>query len=436
MSKIVLIGAGSAQFGFGTLGDIFSCRALQGGSVVLHDIDAAALDKVLQSATGFINEKRLPYTLSATTDRKQALQGADFCIISIEAGDRFALWEQDWNVPRQLGIRQVYGENGGPGGLFHSLRIIPPILDICEDIRAVCPQAHVFNYSNPMSRICLAVSRKFPELKFVGLCHEVFSLKRHLPLMLDTPLEDLLIRAGGLNHFSVLLEISASGKDLYPEVRSKALAYFKDIPGDATLLGQLVGAGEIPTRPWAERGLFEVMLSKFGVLPITLDSHFGEYLQWAHEVVDHDGIADFFTCYRRYCREKEPGIEMAFSEERAMPIMEGILGDSGHEELAVNIANHGLIDDLPGDLVVEVPATVTKNGVTGIPLGRLPKGVAGLLQNQVAVHELTVEAVLEKSKSAALQALLVDPVVDSVKAAEKTLEKILELQNPYLDYLK
>jgi alpha-galactosidase len=436
MSKIVLIGAGSAQFGFGTLGDIFSSKILEGSSVVLHDIDKTALQKVFENAAKFVEEKKLPFQLSSTTDRKAALRDADFCIISIEVGDRFALWEQDWNVPKEHGIRQVYGENGGPGGLFHSLRIIPPILDICEDIRSICPRAHVFNYSNPMSRICLAVGRKFPEINFVGLCHEVFSLKRHLPLMLETPLEDLLIRAGGLNHFSVLLEVSASGKDLYPEVREKALAYFKDIPGDATLLGQLVGAGEIPTRPWAERGLFQVMLEKFSVLPITLDSHFGEYLQWAHEVVDHDGIADFFNYYRRYCREKEPGIEMAFSEERAIPIMEGILNDSGHEELAVNILNNGYLENLPPNLVVEVPATVSKNGVRGISLGELPKGIAGLLQNQVAVHELTVEAVLKKSKTAALQALLVDPVVDSVEAAEKILEKILELQKSYLDYLR
>jgi alpha-galactosidase len=115
--------------------------------------------------------------------------------------------------------------------------------------------------------------------------------------------------------------------------------------------------------------------------------------------------------------------------------MEGILNDSGHEELAVNILNDGYIENLPPNLVVEVPATVSKNGVRGISLGELPKGIAGLLQNQVAVHELTVEAVLKKSKKAALQALLVDPVVDSVKAAEKTIERILELQKPWLGYL-
>ena len=435
MNKIVLVGAGSAQFGFDTLGDIFSSKSLAGSRVALLDINQAALDQVFHTAKKFISDKKLAFDLSATTDRRQALQNADFCVISIEVGDRFELWEQDWQVPLEFGIRQVYGENGGPGGLFHSLRIIPPILQICADIRSICPQAYVFNYSNPMSRICTTVLKKYPDLKFVGLCHEVFSLKRHLPLMLETPLEDLHIRAGGLNHFSVLLEISAGGKDLYPRVREKALDYFKNVPGDASLLAQLVGA-EVGTRPWAERGLFEVMLSKFGVLPITIDSHFGEYLQWAHEVVDHQGIADFYAQYKRYSREKQPGLELSFSEERAVPIMEGILGDSGREELAVNIVNDNLIDDLPQDLAVEVPATVGKNGVTGIPLGKLPPGVAGLLQNQVAVHQLTAEAVLKKSKAAALQALLADPVVNSVEAAEKTLEKILDLQSSYLGYLE
>ncbi len=448
MIKIVLIGAGSAQFGFDTLGDIFQSRALHGAGVVLHDIDRAALQRVYQTARRFVGEKRLPFSLTATADRAEALRGADFCVISIEVGDRFALWEQDFKVPREFGIRQVYGENGGPGGLFHSLRIIPPILEICQDIRSICPGAQVFNYSNPMSRICTTVLKKYPGLKFTGLCHEVFSLKRHLPLMLETPLENLVIRAGGLNHFSVLLDIrykngngnvnvNVNGnemRDAYPDVRQKALDYFRDVPGDASLLSQLVGS-EVETRPWAERGLFEVMLSKFGVLPITSDSHFGEYLQWAHEVVDHQGIADFYAQYKRYSRQKQPGLELSFSEERAVPVMEGILSDSGHEELAVNIKNDKLIDDLPGDLAVEVPAAVSKAGVRGIPLGKLPPGIAGLLQNQVAVHRLTAEAVLKKSKTAALQALLVDPVVQSVRAAEKTLEKILDLQKPYLGYL-
>ena len=178
------------------------------------------------------------------------------------------------------------------------------------------------------------------------------------------------------------------------------------------------------------------MISKFGVMPITIDSHFGEYLQWAHEVVDHQGIADFYAQYKRYSREKKPDLELSFSEERAVPIMEGILNDSGHEELAVNIKNEGLIDDLPGDLAVEVPATVSKDGVRGIPLGKLPPGIAGLLQNQVAVHDLTAEAVLSGSKKAVLQALLVDPIVDRCVGMEAMVDTMLEYQAAYLGYIK
>ena len=420
-NTIVLIGAGSAMFGLGTLGDIFKSKALQGSSIVLHDINPQALRKVEEIAHQYIRENELPYTLSATTSRPDALQDATFCIISIEVGDRYELWEQDWRIPLQYGIRQVYGENGGPGGLFHSLRIIPPILEICDDISTICPDAYVINFSNPMSRICLTIKRKYPDLRLIGLCHEVASLPMHLPAILNTPFSNLAVKAGGLNHFSVLLEVryKDTGKDAYPDVRERAPAYFKNMP---------------------ERGLFREILNRFGYLPITTDSHFGEYIQWAHEVVDHKGILDFYSTYKAWCLEQVPlsRIEGTLEEEywRVVPIMEGILTDSHHEELAVNISNDGLIDNLPQDLVVEVPAIVDKDGVHGVKLGALPKGIAGLLYNQVAVHDLTTEAVLTGSREVALQALLVDPVVDSVRAAEQTLDTILKLQSRYLGYIK
>ena len=176
--RIVLIGAGSAQFGYGTLGDILQSKVLEGSHIVLHDINPKTLAVVEKNGRAFIEEHRLPFSISATTNRAEAFKGADFLIISIEVGNRFDLWEQDWRIPQQYGVRQVYGENGGPGGLFHSLRIIPPILEICADVMELCPQATVFNFSNPMSRICTTVHRAFPELKFIGLCHEIGSLRQ------------------------------------------------------------------------------------------------------------------------------------------------------------------------------------------------------------------------------------------------------------------
>ena len=205
-TKIVLIGAGSAQFGFDMLGDFFQSPALADCQVVLHDINAEALERIRRVGEAYLDAKDLNIELTATLSREEALAGADFCVIAIEVGDRFALWEQDQAVPRQFGFKQVFGENGGPGGLFHALRVVPPILEICADIERICPEAWVFNYSNPMSRICTTVHRAFPQLNFVGLCHEIASLYQHLPLILDTPISNLPFRAGGLNHFSGLVE--------------------------------------------------------------------------------------------------------------------------------------------------------------------------------------------------------------------------------------
>jgi alpha-galactosidase len=451
-TKIVLIGAGSATFGFGVLGDIFKSEVLKGSALVLHDVNAQRLGQVEEVARQYIQDHNLSYTLSATTSREEALQDANFCIISIEVGDRFVLWEQDWRIPQQCGNKQVYGENGGPGGLFHSLRIIPPILEICEDIQKICPNAHVFNLSNPMSRICLAVNRKFPVLSFTGLCHEIATLPEILTGTLGIPFSELETKSGGLNHFTILLEAKhrETGKDMYPEIREKATAFLETLPELTDILkvsSEHAGSPQVKEmaaqikfngRRWADRKLIKDVMEKFGYLPITVDSHFGEYIQWAREVVDHKSIIDFYNWYKDWSFTHKPVIspEGTGGSERVIPIIEGILTDSGHEELAVNVLNNGLIENVLPDVVVEVPGMIDKNGVHGVKLGTFPKGIAGLFNNQVATHDLTVEAVLQGSRELALQALLVDPMVDSVRGAEQMLEIILDLQKDYLSYLQ
>ncbi|WP_413501871.1 alpha-glucosidase [Serratia proteamaculans] len=451
-TKIVLVGAGSAQFGYGTLGDIFQSKTLYGSEIVLHDINPAALAVTEKTARDFLAAEDLPFTVSATTDRKTALNGAAFVIISIEVGDRFALWDLDWQIPQQYGIQQVYGENGGPGGLFHSLRIIPPILDICADVADICPNAWIFNYSNPMSRICTTVHRRFPQLNFVGMCHEIASLERYLPEMLGTSFDNLTLRAAGLNHFSVLLEASYkdSGKDAYADVRAKAPDYFSRLPGYSDILaytrthGKLVQTegsterdalgGKDSAYPWADRTLFKEILEKFHHLPITGDSHFGEYIRWASEVSDHRGILDFYTFYRNYLGHVQPKIELKL-KERVVPIMEGILTDSGYEESAVNIPNQGFIKQLPAFIAVEVPAIIDSKGVHGIKVN-MPAGIGGLLSNQIAIHDLTADAVIEGSRDLVIQALLVDSVNDKCQAIPELVDVMISRQGPWLDYLK
>lgn len=445
--RIVLIGAGSAQFGYGTIGDILQSKVLEGSHIVLHDINPVTLGVVEETARKFIEEHKLPFTVSATTNRLEAFQGADFLVSSIEVGNRFDLWEQDWRIPQQYGVQQVYGENGGPGGLFHSLRIIPPILDICADVMKVCPDATVFNFSNPMSRICTTVTRAFPDLKFIGLCHEIASLRNFLPRILGVPYEDLEVRAAGLNHFSAVLtaKYKKTGQDAYPDIRAKAPAFFANMPSMDAVHKYFKETGQWPdedgdfagfaTEAWPERRVFKVILEKFGLMPITSDSHFGEYIQWAYDVTDHKGILDFYRFYKEYLSVAQPKIELNLSE-RVVPIIEGILTDAGYIEEAVNIPNKGLIKNLPDWIVVEVPATVDKNGIHGLPMGELPHGYAGLLMNQVAVHDMTAEAVLKKSRAAALQALLVDPIVNNYEGIEEMLDTMIGYQERWLGYLK
>ena len=445
--RIVLIGAGSAQFGYGTIGDILQSKVLEGSHIVLHDINPNTMGVVAKTACDFIEQHKLPFTLSATTNRKEAFQGADFIINSIEVGNRFELWEQDWRIPQQYGIQQVYGENGGPGGLFHSLRITPPILDICADVMAVCPEATVFNFSNPMSRICTTVTRAFPGIKFIGMCHEIASLREYLPRILGVAYEDLYVRAAGLNHFSVVLsaQYKATGQDAYPDILAKAPGFFGKMPGLNAFHKYFKETGQWPekdedfssleTEAWPERRVFQVILEKFGVMPITSDSHFGEYIQWAYDVTDHRGILDFYNFYKEYLSRVQPKIELRLSE-RIIPIIEGILTDAGYEEAAVNIPNNGLIADLPDWIVVEVPSVVDKDGVHGVPMGHLPRGFAGLLMNQVAVHDLTAEAIIHKSKALALQALLVDPIVNRYQRVDELLDTMIDYQEKWLGYLK
>ena len=437
MKKIVLIGAGSQNFGLGVIGDIFKSKTLEGSKIVLHDINGESLKLTHKIADDFKDKLNINVEISSTTSRQEALKKADFCIISIEVGHRFNLWDQDWKIPLQYGIKQVYGENGGPGGLFHALRIIPPILDICEDISSICPEAFVFNYSNPMQRICHAVTTKFPELKFIGLCHEIASMERQLPDLMKTDFSNINFRAGGLNHFSILLNVNYkdTGEDGYPIIRKNFDDYYSG------LVNQHEG---FKSKPGAERGVFKKLFQEYKYLPITTDSHLGEYLQWAYSVADHDAILDFYDNYKVKCLNFYNDAEHynhffdlnnSETHERVIPIIEAIIGDTGLEESAVNIPNNEYIDCLPDRIVVEVPAKINNQGIHGITLENYPKGFGNLLNSQVGVIQLTTEAILSKSKHFAYLALLADPVVDNAIAAEKLLDNIIEKQSEFLGYL-
>ncbi|TFF98131.1 MAG: hypothetical protein EU540_08220 [Promethearchaeota archaeon] len=425
--KIVIIGAGSLQFGLGSVGSVINSEVLTGSTVCLHDINEKNLELVTQACQSAVEKKKLDFTIESSVDRKEALKNATFVINAIEIPPRFKILRWDFEFPMMWGSTQITGENGGPGGFFHSLRVIPPILDICEDIQKICPNAYFINYSNPMSRICLAIKRKFPNQKFVGLCHEIANAVFYLTRILETKISNIEYKGGGLNHFGVILEAKYrdTGKDAYPEIRKKGPAVLERISKDTDTM------------------LIKYILETYDYLPYTTDNHYGEYISWAWEVADLPHGRQFWESYevflaknsKRIMRtiERGKGDKLVKKDgERGVPIIEGILTDSNHEELSVNLPNDGIITNLPEDLVVECPAIVKKDGLHGIPLGDYPKGLAALLNTQASVQDLVVEAILTRSKKVALQAFLADPVINSTSQAEQILNSMLKLQKKYL----
>jgi alpha-galactosidase len=428
--KIVIIGAGSVSFGPGSLRDAVQSHELKGSKLVLVDFNADNLDLVTRLARRMNEEAGTGLIIESTTDRRKALPEADFVITSV-AINRDELWKKDWEIPQKYGLKQVLGENGGPGGLSHALRNIPIILDICKDMEELCPNAYLINFSNPESRICMAVN-KYTNIKTVGLCHGVAMGRDRVAQILGKKGEEIDVKAAGVNHLVWIMDIrdKLTGEDLFPLFRKKESELDES---DAGIFGH--------------DPLTRSMFRHFGHWPCPTDDHIGEYLPYAWEKVGLHGYN--FEAANEH-REKtwawikkladgeedlgdlitKPSGEIAFDLIRA------ITGNKNEYMLAVNIPNNGCITNLPADAIVEVPALASGYGIQGLTMGRLPDGIAALCQTQVAIQRLTVEAAVHGDRQKALQALLIDPVVDSMDAAEKTLDELLAVHSKYLPRFK
>ena len=430
--KIAAIGAGSG-FGRGIVADVLGDAELgeAGCTLCLVDIDEGALDRMRRFARRVKEHHRSKVEVEATTDRREALRGAHYVITSV-AIKRYPLWEQDFRVPLAHGFRHVLGENGGPGALFHALRNFELMVPICRDIEELSPDALLLNFTNPESRIIRAVS-DLTRVRGAGLCHGTAEARRAVGEILGRPVEErgseeLDIVSGGLNHFFWMTKIAdrKTGKDLYPELRKRALS------------------PDCPAMPPLVRKLVEV----FGLYTYPSDDHVGEYLGFASEFTGvkwHYGLESRRvpreeakprpSRMEQYASGKLPLDEEALGEsgELAIPIIRAIELDERLWADAVNVANTGgYVEELPPDAVVEVPAWVDGKGIHPQKIGPLPEGIAAFCRTQVSIQKLLVEAYRTRSRKVLLQALLVDPVVDSVGKAEAMLDEMLELQREYL----
>lgn len=418
-TRIVFIGAGSMSFGLSMFRDLFSTQELAGSTLVLVDINRENLDRMERLAR-LLNEKTgAGLRIEATTNRREALPGAEFVVNSVVI-ERNRLWKLDFEIPKKYGIRHTLGENGGPGGVFFTMRTIPLVMDIVRDMEELCPQALFINFSNPESRIILAIGR-YSKINAIGLCHGIFMAQNDIALMLGLPAEDVEVYGAGLNHFQWMLTIQdhQTGQDLYP-------ALFK---ADKTY--------DPAFNPVTRR-----LMRAFGKYPSCSDDHLGEYLAFGWEGGEEGYNFDADERYRGHLR-----MDIEAVNAGKIPIPEGMLIPSGERGVAVisailhdkNITiesgvvyNQGTITNLPDDLAVEVPVHLDRHGVHPASVGPLPDGIAKLLQMQASVQQMAVEAAIHASKELALQALLIDPVVNSAEAAEKILDELWEYNLPFI----
>jgi alpha-galactosidase len=416
--------------------DLYSSNVLSGSTIVLHDINREKLERVYDIVAKENEIRGNKFIIEQTINRKNALNGANFVICAIENGDRFLLRRQDNEIPRSYGTTEMMAENGGPGGFFHSARQIPEHIQIGQDIMKYCPDALLIVYSNPISRICLALNRTIPELNFVGLCHQLALLTRsNLPEMLKRNMHELKLTTGGLNHFAFLLGLEeiSTGKDLMPEFNSKCIKYFK---------------GKWDRFHYADL-TFEIY-KRTGYFCYAGDNHVCEYVQFGSQHTTIKDILDWLDIMengniktnrwlKKNYKKLKKGVypkEGIFTDlrsgERGIPIIEAILTNKNSHERAVNIPNKGIINNIPSDLIIECSAIINQDGIHGVKLGDIPKSVAALLRIEASIQDVVVEAILKESKELAIVSLAMDVNCGSFEIAEAIFNKMEETQRAYL----
>lgn len=437
--RIVLIGAGSASFGLGTLAGLMRMPSLRGSTLVLVDLDADSLRSIAALAerlnTAWASEMRI----ESSTDRAQALVGADFVVVSV-ASDREAAWQRDREAGRGVGIEH-YAENGGPGGLFHAARSIELVLPMARDVERICPDAWLIVYTNPLPRVCRAIARE-TAVRVVGLCHQLrfgymvagVALRGALGLEMvpddyrfqwtdasvalehrigEAARQRLEITAAGLNHFTWMLEVRdrETGADWLPELR-RALA-------------ERVHPGFEP--------LTRALARATGIVPVSGDTHLSEYLPYA-------------TTAERFARYGIPHYDHAWSERRRQAaradvarlargeasveplrhtasegledLVDALWHDTGAVQEAVNIPNPGAHLGLPAGAIIELPARASRNGLDPVPLPPLPEPIREWCRRETVLVDAVIDATLDPSESNARRALLLDPMVHDLEAVD------------------
>jgi len=418
MPKIVFIGGGSLIFTRYLTNDILLVPALQDSHIVLMDIDAARLEQGRALVQSIIDRKGLKAKLEVTLDRRQAVTDADYVITTFQQGGLDA-YQLDIDIPRKYGVEQCVGDTLGPGGIFRSLRTIPVLLDLCDDMDELAPDALLINYVNPMAANCWGVFDGSGR-PVVGLCHSVQGTSEMLARWINVPLEEIAFTCAGINHQSFFLSFQRGSEDLYPRIWEAI-----EDPGIY---------GQEPVRI--------DLMKHFGYFVTESSGHASEYVPYFRKSLKmiekelvprftnpHDAWFDFGRTggYLKECQRRQDNAAREYKE-----LIEGVtsLTDKRSHEYGVyiieametnsltringNVPNDGLISNLPEGCCVEVPCLVDGGGVRPTLVGALPPQLAALNRTNINVQELIVEAALTGSKEAVYHAASLDPLTGAV----------------------
>ena len=415
MPKITFMGAGSTVFAKNVLGDCILTPALKDSHIALYDIDIKRL-KESETMLKNINENHGGHaTIVAYTDRKKALEGADYVVNAIQVGGYDPCTITDFEIPKKYGLRQTIADTLGIGGIFRALRTIPVLFDFAKDMEEVCPDAWFLNYTNPMAMLTGAMMR-YTGVKTVGLCHSVQGCAKGLLESLGMEYDDTIQwKIAGINHMAWLLEITKDGKDLYPEIkrRSKEQGY-----------------------PEWDKVRHEIMHT-FGYYVTESSEHNAEYMPYFiknrnPELIERYNIP--LDEYPRRCISQIEGwnkmrdelvnnknITHERTHEYASYIMEAMETNKPYK-IGGNVLNTGLITNLPKEACVEVPCLIDASGVTPCYIGDLPPQLAALNRTNINVQLLTIEAAVTLKKEYIYYAAMLDPhtsselTIDEIKA--------------------
>jgi len=427
MTKITFIGAGSTVFAKNLLGDILSFPEFADSTISLMDIDPVRLktsEIVAHKIAEFFGAKP---KIEATLDRRQALDGADYAISMFQVGGYKPSTVIDFEIPKKYGLRQTIADTLGIGGIMRGLRTIPVFLDICKDMEEVCPDVMFLQYVNPMAMNTWAINRA-SKIKTVGLCHSVQGTAEALAYDIGVPFEEINYICAGINHMAFYLKFERNGEDLYPQIRQalEAQSYGRRYRG------------------LADHVRYEVF-RRTGYFVTESSEHFSEYVPWFIKPNRSDLIEQYEIPLDEYIRRCEDQLAEWESERAALErgeLDEEYERSPEYGSLIIhsmetgiprvvygNVANQGLIDNLPQGCCVEVPCLVDKSGLQPTKIGRMPPHLAALQQTNINVQSLVVEAALTGKREHIYHAAMLDPHT----AAELSLEQIWSLVDDLIE---